>query len=85
MRMAREDENLIGKICVCSIGRIAIVTGRGSFKSSVNDEIINCWQGLGLDGKGTWASTNPCVVAENGQEFRDKLSKRFGGKMSFNS
>lgn len=85
MRMAKEGEDLTGKICVCSIGRVVIVTGRGDFKSSVNEEIINCWQGLGFDGKGTWASTNPCVVAENAQEFRDKLSNRFDGKMSFNS
>ena len=85
MRMAKENEDLTGKICVCSIGRVAIVTGRGKFKSSIDGRWVECWQGLGLDGKGTWASTNPCIVAENGQEFRDKLSERFGGKISFNS
>lgn len=82
MRMPSETENLIGKVCVCSIGRVAIVTGKGEFQSAA-DGIIRCWQGLGLDGKGTWASVTPVVVAETGQEFHDKLLKRFNGKMSY--
>ena len=78
MRIAQSDENLIGKVCVCSVGRPAIVTGKKNF------DFGNCWVGLGLDGKGTWASTNPCIIAESGQEFHDKLFDRFGGKMAFN-
>lgn len=78
MRIAKSDENLIGKVCVCSTGRVAIVTGKQKF------EFGDCWVGLGLDGKGTWASSNPCVIAEDGQEFHNKLFKRFGGKMSHN-
>ena len=91
MRLPKEGENLIGKVCVCSIGRVGIVTGRGSFTSAIksnfggNDKEIKCWKGLGLDGKGVWASTNPCIVAELGQEFCERLSERFGGKMSYNS
>ena len=84
MRMANENEDLTGKVCVCSIGRPAIVTGRGSFRTNAG-KWLDCWGGLGLDGKGNWVSTNPCIIAENGQEFYDKLSERFGGKMSFNS
>lgn len=78
MRMAKKDEELIGKVCVCSVGRVAIVTGKRVF------DFGECWVGLGLDGKGTWASTCPCVVAEDGQEFHDRIFDRFGGKMSFN-
>ncbi len=85
MRLPTRNENLVGKICVCSIGRIGIVTGEGEFTSAVNNEVIKCWKGLGLDGKGVWASTAPCIVAESGQEFADKLSARFGGKLSFNA
>lgn len=40
------------------------------------------WVGLGLDGKGTWVSTEPCIIAENGLEFHKKLLERFDGKMS---
>lgn len=78
MRMPNENEDLIGKICVCSIGRPAIVVGKNQF------EWGNAWIGLGLDGKGTWCSTEPCIIAESGREFHDKLLKRFKGKMSYN-
>lgn len=82
MRMPQPNENLIGKVCVCSVGRVGIVTG-----SYVPDwsNGVQMWAGIGFDGKGTWASSNPCIVAECGEEFRLKLSNRFGGKMSFNS
>jgi len=79
MRLPKKDENLVGKICVCTVGRPAIVTGKKTFDWG------EAWVGLGLDGKGTWASTTPCVIAETGQEFHDKLLSRFGGKMSYNS
>ena len=84
MRMPDKDENLIGKVCVCSIGRVAIVVGRKAFKFPDQQAEVMCWTGLGLDGKGTWASTNPCVLAETGEEFHDKLLKRFGGKTGHN-
>lgn len=79
MRLPLQNEDLTGMICVCTIGRPGIVTGRKIF------EWGESWVGLGLDGKGTWASTNPCIIAETGQEFHDKLLSRFNGKMSYNS
>lgn len=78
MRIPDQSEDLTGKVCVCSVGRPFIVTGKRTF------DFGESWVGLGLDGKGTVASTGPCVVAESGQEFHDKLLKRFNGKMSFN-
>lgn len=78
MRMPEKNEDLIGKVCVCSVGRPFIVTGRQTF------EWGESWVGLGFDGKGTVASTQPCIIAETGQVFHDTLFKRFGGKMSFN-
>ena len=78
MRIPEKEEILIGKVCVCSVGRPFIVTGKRTFAWGES------WVGLGLDGKGTVASTQPCVIAESGQEFHDKLLERFGGKMSFN-
>ena len=79
VRMPKDDEDLVGKVCVCSVGRPAIVVGRKEFAWGLS------WVGLGLDGLGTWASTKPCVIAESGQEFHDRLYDRFGGKMSFNA
>lgn len=78
MRFPGENENLVGKICISSIGRIAIVTGRKKYDWG------DAWCGLGLDGKGNWCSSNPVITAESGQEFHDMLTKRFKGKMSFN-
>ncbi len=78
MRLPVKDENLVGKICVCTVGRPFIVTGR---KSRTRGEF---WVGLGLDGKGIACSTDPAIIAETGQEFHDKLRERFGGKMSYN-
>lgn len=79
MRLPKKSEDLVGKICVCTVGRVGIVTGRKKFDWG------DAWYGLGLDGKGVWTSTNPAIIAESGQEFADKLSKRFGGKMSYNA
>ena len=79
MRISEPNEDLVGKVCVCSVGRPFIVTGRHKF------DFGECWVGLGLDGKGTAASAIPAVLAESGQEFHDKLLNRFGGKMSYNS
>ena len=78
MRMPNVGENLVSKVCVCSVGRVAVVTGEREFEFGL------AWVGLGLDGKGTWASRKPCIVAESAQEFHDRLMDRFGGKMSFN-
>jgi hypothetical protein len=78
MRIPSASEDLTGKVCVCSTGRVAVVTGRKVFGFG------EAWTGLGLDGKGTWASKEPCVIAESGQEFHDRLLERFAGKMSFN-
>lgn len=79
MRLPVKGENLVGKICVCSVGRPGIVTGRKEYDWGT------AWCGLGLDGKGNWSSTNPAIIAESGQDFHDLLSTRFNGKMSFNS
>lgn len=85
MRMPEKDEDLMGKVCVCTVGRAFIVTGKLGSEHELNASFDGSWCGLGLDGKGTACSSNPVVIAESGQEFHDKLLKRFGGKMSFNS
>jgi len=90
MRTPLENENLIGKVCVCSVGRPFIVTGKTTIVLDDNADRLSCtklsgWCGLGLDGKGTTFSTKPCIIAESGQEFHDKLLHRFGGKMGYNN
>jgi len=86
--MPEFDENLRGKVCVGSCGRIGVVTEAGTLNvpekpgSSVL-KTITVWHGMGFDGKGTWASSKPCVVHESVEEYRAMLIDRFGGKMSF--
>jgi len=84
-RMPSKDEDLVGKVCVCSTGRPAVVTHQGFLEVERGDgtAVISAWMGLGLDGKGTWASTRPCIIAESGAEFHDRLFDRFGGKTPF--
>ena len=85
MRMPEKNEDLVGKVCVCTVGRPFIVTGKMGAEHGIKREVLaGSWCGLGLDGKGTACSSNPCVIAESGQGFHDKLLKRFGGKMSYN-
>lgn len=81
MRMPECGEDLVGKVCVNSIGRVGIVTGRYQPDWAEGQTM---WCGIGFDGKGTWASSSPCIVAESGEEFRTRLTTRFGGKSSLN-
>lgn len=80
MRMPKENECLIGKVCVSGIGRVGIVTSKQPPEWSNGVEM---WCGIGFDGKGTWASSDPAVIAENAELFRHRLSKFTNGKMSY--
>lgn len=82
--MPEKNEDLVGKVCVCSVGRPFIVTGKLGSEHDLSTIFDGFWCGLGLDGKGTVCSSNPVVIAESGQEFHNKLLIRFGGKMSYN-
>jgi hypothetical protein len=88
LRFPNENEDLAGKVCVCSAGRIGVVSGAHFFcVDHVGKEgpgIIHGWGGVGFDGKGTWFSTQPVVAYESVEEYREVLRKRFGGKMSYN-
>jgi len=84
MRMPIENEDLVGKVCVCTTGRAFIVTGRIEPEHGLSAKLDGSWCGLGFDGKGTVCSSNPCVIAESGQDFHDKLIAMFGGKLSYN-
>ena len=74
MRIPKSDENLTGKVCIGSTGRIGIVTGRGDHQLG--------WKGIGFDGKGNWSSSSPVVAYETAKEFRLILKERFNGRMS---
>lgn len=80
MRFPEPNEDITGKVCICSVGRVAVVAGKKYFDFAGK----NLWYGIGLDGKGNWASSTPVITAESVEEFHDRLATRFGGKMTFN-
>jgi len=82
MRVAKEGEDLTGKVCVASTGRVAQVIGRKDFDFGGGSS--GYWVGIGYDGKGTWASKRPIVLFDDPVDYHDMLMTRFGGKMSFN-
>ncbi len=76
MRVPDTTEHLIGKVCVCSIGRLAIVTGLEDMPWGT------VWAGVGLDGHGLWCSRSPIVISESIEEYYETLDKikQLGGK-----
>lgn len=57
-----DSENLVGKVCVCSTGRLGLVTGREEVTFG-NGDRADCWTGIGFDGRGLWATgANKAVV-----------------------
>ncbi len=82
MRMPNEGEDLIGKVCAGSTGRAGVVTGR-EILPNIRENAIEMWVGIGFDGKGTWASTEPVILAESAHEFYLRLQHRFGGHLSY--
>ena len=75
-RIPYPDEDLVGKVCVGSIGRIGVVSCQQLLSWGLS------WVGMSFDGKGVWASSKPVVVAESVDEFRAYCMERFGGKLS---
>ena len=82
--MPEKNESLVGKVCVCSVGRVGVVTHHSNLFVERENATIPMWHGVGLDGFGTWASSKPAVVAEDLKEFHDRLMDRFDGRMSRN-
>jgi hypothetical protein len=68
-------ENLVGKVCVCSLGRVGVVV---EFKeiTFANGDKTSLWCGMGFDGKGLWASRDPVILAETLKEYTDRILSR---------
>lgn len=65
-----EEEDLTGRMGVCSIGRIGIIEGRKALNWGVS------WIGTGvLDGE-SWASRQPWLLSEHEQELLAKTVLR---------
>lgn len=87
MRFPNDGEDLTGKVCICSNGRLAVVTGPGELVIDGDrpdaGKSLPGWEGMGFDGKGTWFSTQPVITAESVAEFRARCSERFQGRLCY--
>lgn len=74
-RIPGPGENLVGKVCVCALGRVGVVVEFKKITFSNGDE-AELWCGMGFDGKGLWASRDPVVLAETLQEYTGRILSR---------
>lgn len=74
-RFSSETEDLSGKVCMCSIGRVGIVATQGT----IAEFNAVYWKGMGLDGRGLWATSagKPVIVlAESLAEYIEMILAR---------
>ena len=62
----------VGKVAVCSLGRVGVITDRKELTFSNQDKGV-MWVGMGFDGKGLWASSEPIVIAESLKDYCNRI------------
>jgi hypothetical protein len=78
--MSVGGEDLAGKVCACSLGRVGIVTHADEITFQNGDK-GSCWCGFGLDGKGLWATGNRpdggvIILADSLKQYAERLVSR---------
>lgn len=71
-RIPGSGDNFVGKVCVCSLGRVGIVAEFKEIRFPNGDQAA-MWCGMGFDGKGLWASRDPIVLAESLTEYTNRV------------
>lgn len=77
-RLSTEGEDLVGKVCSCSLGRVALVYDKGDIVFSTGTK-ITAHKGFAFDGNGLWASNvnKPVViVADSLKEYAERVAAR---------
>ena len=70
---------MIGKVCVCRLGRVGLVTGRKAitFNTGMNaGQPVEMWVGIGFDGKGLWCASTPSVLCDSIEEYVGRIEER---------
>jgi len=67
-------DEFIGTVAACSTGRVGLIVRKETvtFRSGDTKEV---YTGIGLDGKGLWASSDPIVIQPSIEEYMDRLQK----------
>lgn len=60
------EQDFTGMVCVCSVGRVGIVSGQKG----------DAWVGIGIDGNGLWMSSSPHILAHTLDEYVKRLEDR---------
>lgn len=77
-RMSTAGEDLAGKVCACSIGRVGVVHSVGEVVFATGGG-GTYHKGFGLDGNGLWASNvdKPVVIlADSLKEYGERVAAR---------
>lgn len=66
------EPNFVGKVCCCSTGRVGLVV-RQKIITFPSGETKQMWEGIGLDGKGLWCTSNPIEIHPSIEAYMDRL------------
>lgn len=77
MRIASINENLAGSVCICSLGRVGVVSHFENVKFPNGDQ-KHVWTGMGLDGRGLWATgqSQVVVLAETLRDYTEMVKSK---------
>lgn len=75
MKVLGVHEPAVGKVAVCSLGRVGVITDRKEIAFSNGDKGL-CWVGMGFDGKGLWASSEPMVLCDSLKEYTARILEK---------
>lgn len=66
------SNDFTGKVCVSSLGRVGLVVRKKTI-TFPDGEAKEMWEGIGLDGKGLWCTSNPLVLHDSIESYMDRL------------
>lgn len=61
-----------GAVAVCSLGRVGVITDKKTITFS-NGDTGEMYVGMGLDGKGLWASSDPIKLCDTLKEYTERV------------
>jgi hypothetical protein len=77
-RIAQLGEDLTGKVCTCSLGRVGVVGSKVEIQFPKSAPALY-WSGMGFDGNGLWASNASkaiVVIAESVADYVEAIKAK---------
>lgn len=60
---------------MCSLGRVGVITDKKVI-TFPNGDSGEMYVGMGFDGEGLWASSNPIVIADSLKEYTERILEK---------